>query len=199
MKTPPPDLAGRLFDVGEQVLRTDPPPRLEDVALMVGASRATLYYYFSGRDDLLAFLLTTHVMRGAEAIRGAAESEGGPEARLRAAVDAMIGYLGRHPGICAGLLSALGASGRMEEVLRANDTWIAGPVRELLAEGRAAGVFTGGASGEAAGEVADAANAILGAVLLGVLGRSASGAADDTFRRRLTDQVVRGVLAPDTV
>ncbi|MFC4111941.1 TetR/AcrR family transcriptional regulator [Nonomuraea zeae] len=187
MKTPPPDLAGRLLEVGEQVLRTDPPPRLEDVALLVGASRATLYYYFSGRDDLLAFLLTAHVMRGAEAIRGAAEQGGGPEARLRAAVAAMIGYLGRHPGICAGLLSALGASGRMEEVLRANDTWIAGPVRELLDEGSRAGVFT-------TGEVSDAANAILGAVLLGVLGRSSSAAADDAFCRCLTDQVVRGVL-----
>jgi AcrR family transcriptional regulator len=29
----------------------------------VGASRATLYYYFAGRDDLLAFLLTEQTRR----------------------------------------------------------------------------------------------------------------------------------------
>ena len=43
MKTPPPDLAERLLDVSEQILRSDPAPRLEDVARMVGASRAALY------------------------------------------------------------------------------------------------------------------------------------------------------------
>lgn len=189
MKTPPSELADRLLDVGEQVLREDPPPRLEDVAQLVGTSRARLYYYFSGRDDLLVFLLTAHVTKGAEAMRTAVEAGGPPESRLRAAVSAMIDYLGRHPGMCAGLLGALGAAGRMGEVMEANDVWIAEPMRELLAEGCEAGAF-------AAGDVADAANAILGAVMLGVLGRTMSGAAPDAeFRDRLADQVVRGVLA----
>ena len=190
MKNPPPDLAARLLDVSERILRADPPLRLEDVALLVGASRATLYYYFSGRDDLLAFLLTTHAREGAEAVRDSIEDGDPPEQRLHATVSAMIEYLGRRPGICAGLLSALGGTGRMSEVLHANDTWIAGPLRELLADGRRTGVFT-------ADDITDAANAILGAVLLGVLGRSTSGAdsTDPHFRRRLTEQTVRGVLA----
>src|SRR5258708_3433766 len=107
VKTPPADLAQRLLDVSEQVLDPGPALRLEDVARLVGASRATLYYSFSGRDDLLSFLLAEHARRGAEAVRAAVRGGGdGPEARLRAMVTALAGYLGGHPGTCAGLLGA---------------------------------------------------------------------------------------------
>lgn len=190
MKSPPDDLAERLLEVSEHVLHTDPPPRLEDVARLVGASRATLYYYFSGRDDLLAFLLTAHTRHGAQAVQAAVNPDEEPAHRLRAMVAALAEYLGQHPGTCAGLLGALGGSGRMGEVLEANDLRIAGPLRELLAEGRKAGAF-------AVDDPGDAANAILGAVLLAVLGRSMTGAdaADARFRRHLVDQIVQGVLA----
>ena len=185
MKTPPPELAGRLLDASEEILSTDAAPRLEDVARMVGASRASLYYYFSGRDDLLSFLLTTHARHGAEAIQAAVDADAPAPQRLRAMLGAMIDYLGQHPGTCAGLLGALGANGQMTEVLQTNDVWIAGPLRELLA----AGPFS-------VGNVADAANAILGATLLAVLGRSMSGAdpADPAFRQQLVDQLLGGVL-----
>jgi TetR/AcrR family transcriptional regulator len=190
VKSPPADLAQRLLEVSEQVLYSDPPPRLEDVARLVGASRATLYYYFSGREDLLSFLLSAHTRQGAEAVRAAVRADEEPEQRLRAMVAALAGYLSDHPGTCAGLLGVLGGSGRMGEVLEANDVRIAAPLRELLAEGRKAGAF-------AVNDPADAANAILGALLLAVLGRSMSGndPTDPRFRRHLVDQTIRGVLA----
>ncbi|MGP3959151.1 TetR/AcrR family transcriptional regulator [Nonomuraea sp. 3N208] len=190
MKTPPPDLALRLLKVSEHILRTDPPPRLEDVAQLVDASRATLYYYFSGREDLLAFLLTAHAKHGAQAVRAAMKAGDPPEQRLRAMVGALAEYLGHHPGTCAGLLSALGASGRMSEALAANDTWIAGPLRDLLAEGRTSGAFT-------VDDTADAANALLGGILLAVLGRSTAETdpTDPAFRDQLAEQMIRGVLA----
>ena len=189
MKNPPADLAQRLLDVSEQVLRTDPPPRLEDIAGLVGASRATMYYYFAGRDDLLSYLLTAHTQRGAEAAQADLDPGDPPEQRLRSMVTGLAGYLGRHPGICSGLLAALGATGRMAEVLHANDVWIAGPLRDLLAEGRTAGVIH-------AEDIPDAANAMLGALLLAVLGRSVAEAdpADPRFHERLADQLLRSVL-----
>ena len=190
MKSPPPELARRLLDVSDRVLRTDPPPRLEDIAGLVGASRATLYYYFAGRDDLLTFLLTAHTEEGAHAVRTAVDPAGPPERRLRAMIAGLADYLGRHPGICAGLLGALGGTGRMADVLQANDTRIAGPLRDLLAEGRTAGTVT-------VDDIPDAANAILGALLLAVLGRAMSGAdpTDRRFHTRVTEQLLHGVLA----
>jgi len=190
VKNPPADLAERLLDVSEQVFHGDPPPRLEDIAGMVGASRATLYYYFSGRDDLLAFLLAAHAQGGARAVQVALDAGSPPEQRLRAMVASLITYLGKRPGVCAGLLGALGATGRLTEALHANDTWIAGPLRDLLTEARATNAAT-------VHDVADTANAVLGALLLAVLGRSTAGAdpTDPQFREHLTDQVLHGILA----
>ena len=167
----------------------DPPLRLEDVARLVDASRATLYY-FSGRDDLLGFLLTAHTRAGSAAMRAAVRDREPAEQCLAAMVGALVEFLGVHPGTCAGLLSALGATGRMTEVLRESDTWIAGPLREVLAEG-----VDGGSV--AVIDPADAANAVVGAVLLGVLGRSmaAGDPTDPAFREALIGQVLRGVLA----
>jgi TetR/AcrR family transcriptional regulator len=104
-------------------------------------------------------------------------------------VTARAGYLTSHPGTCAGLLGALGAAGRLGEVLQANDTWIAAPLREVLTHGYDAGVL-------AAGDPADAANAILGGLLLAVLGRAMTGAdlTDPRFRQHLADQMLRGVV-----
>ena len=189
MKTPPADLARRLLEVSEQVLDPGPALRLEDVAHLVGASRATLYYYFSGRDDLLSFLLAEHARRAAEAMRAAVRADDGPEARLRAMLLALAEYLSGHPGTCAGLLGAFGAAGRLGEVLQASDTRIAAPLREALTQGRDADLF-------AVESPADAANAILGSLLIAVLGRMMTGAdpTDPPFHLRLVDQMLRGVV-----
>ncbi len=158
---------------------------------MVGASRATLYYYFSGREDLLAFLLAAHVDQGAEQMAAAVAPAAPAHVRLRSVVKAIVGYLGAHPGMCAGLLSALGAAGRMNTALEANDARIARPLRDLLIEGRDRGAFTFESP-------ADAANAILGSALMAVLGRAAArqDPTDPTFVEALTDQIVRGVSVP---
>ena len=98
MKVPPPDLARRLVEAGEEILAGDPPPRLEDVAVTVGTSRASLYYYFSGRDDLLTFLLTSHAREGADRALARAKASDPPQTRLRAMLEALVEYLGAHPG-----------------------------------------------------------------------------------------------------
>src|ERR1700761_5810067 len=68
MRRPPSKLVQRLVSVSEEVLRPDPALRLEDVATLIGSARATLYYHFSGRDDLVAFLLEEHLRVAAETI-----------------------------------------------------------------------------------------------------------------------------------
>ena len=79
---------------------------------------------------------------------------------------------------------------RLGEVLQASDTWIAAPLREVLTQGRDAGVF-------ATEDPADAVSAILGGLLLAVLGRAMTGAdpTDPRFRQHLVDQMLRGVVA----
>jgi TetR/AcrR family transcriptional regulator len=189
VKSPPRDLARRLADASEEILRPGRDLRLEDIAAMVGSARATLYYYFSGREDLIAFLLTEHVTTASEAITAAARPGRPPALRLRAAVSALVAFLGDRPGVCAGLLSFADAAGQLRSVMAAKDAALAAPIADILREGIQAGQLS-------AGEPGDAANAILGAAMIATLSRWDRGgdSTSPVFQQALTDQIVRGVL-----
>jgi AcrR family transcriptional regulator len=170
------------------VLRPDRETRLEDVAAMIGSSRATLYYYFGGRDDLVAYLLEEHMSATAAAIAAAGETQQPAPARLRLVVTVLVDFLGDRPGVCAGLLSFAGTAGRMEALMASKDAVIAAPLQQVLADGARSGEFP-------IGDPPDAANAMLGAMMIATLARWHSGeGATPPFRRALVDQIVRGVL-----
>jgi AcrR family transcriptional regulator len=190
MKAPPDDLARRLMDASDEILRLDGEVKLEEVARAVGVARATLYYYFSGREDLVAFVLARHLDGGSAVFAAAAAGDGSVEGRLRAVLEALVGFLAEHPGVCAGLLSVMGAGGRIDEVIRANDRAVTGPLRDLLIEGRALGVL-------AVDDPTDAANALVGGMLIPVLARAVQGrlTGDNRFKRGIADQLVRSVAA----
>ncbi|HEX9864818.1 MAG TPA: TetR/AcrR family transcriptional regulator [Acidimicrobiia bacterium] len=186
MKTPPDHLAARLYDESAQILRLDGEVKLDEVATTIGVPRATLYYYFSGRDDLTAYLLTRHLEAGSEVFAPVLSGESGAGDKLRALLEAMIGFLAEHPGVCGGLLSALGSGIGMQEVMTANDRVIAAPLRDLLSQGRERGEFTFDDAG-------DTANILLGAMLITVLGRAVEGRSldDGEFRESTADQLLR--------
>ena len=189
MRRPPPKLVQRLVSASEEVLRPDQALRLEDIAALIGSARATLYYHFSGRDDLVAFLLEEHLRAAAETIELAVTTTGPPPAaQLRSAVTALARFLGGQPGVCAGLLSFAGATGRLGTLMAAKDTALAAPLRKLLDEGATTGQFT-------ISDSRDAASAILGAALIATLTRWEEGrdTQDPEFQQALTDQLVRSV------
>jgi AcrR family transcriptional regulator len=189
MRRPPPKLVQRLVSASEEVLRPDQALRLEDIAALIGSARATLYYHFSGRDDLVAFLLEEHLRAAAETIELAVTTARPPPVvQLRSAITALAGFLGGQPGVCAGLLSFAGATGRLGTLMAAKDAALAAPLRKLLDEGAATGQFT-------ISDSRDAANAILGAALIATLTRWEDGrdTQDPEFQQALTDQLIRSV------
>jgi AcrR family transcriptional regulator len=190
MKTPPDHLAARLYDASAQILRLDNEVKLDEVATTIGVPRATLYYYFSGRDDLTAYLVTRHLEAGSEVFAPVLSDESGAEDKLRALLLAMIGFLAEHPGVCGGLLSAMGSGIGMQEVMTANERVIAAPLRDLLNRGREIGEF-------AFDDAADTANLLLGAMLITVLGRAVDGRSlnDGEFRESIADQLLRTATA----
>ena len=189
MRKPPPKLVQRLVSASEEVLRPDQALRLEDIATLIGSARATLYYHFSGRDDLVAFLLEENLRAAAETIELAiTTAQPPPVVQLRSAITALAGFLGGQPGVCAGLLSFAGATGRLGTLMAAKDAALAAPLRKLLDEGAATGQFT-------ISDSRDAANAILGGALIATLTRWEDGrdTQDPEFQQALTDQLVRSV------
>jgi AcrR family transcriptional regulator len=189
VKTPPDDLADRLLGASEMILATAPPARFDDIAEQVGVARATLYYYFSGRDDLLSFVLAEHIRRGAEII--AAADGDSPSERLRVTVAGLVRFLGETPELCPALLGAMGAAGQMREALEANELLIATPLRQIVGEGMAAGEF-------AEGDLSDLTSALIGAVLMQVVSRYMRGAAieSDETVADVTEIAMRIVAGP---
>ena len=188
MRRPPSKLVQRLLSASEEVLCPDPALRLEDIATLIGSARATLYYHFSGRDDLVAFLLEEHLRVAAETIELAVTPTGPPVVQLRSAITALLGFLGGQPGVCAGLLSFAGATGRLGTLMAAKDAKLATPLQKILDEGAATDQFT-------ISDSRDAANAILGAAMIATLTRWEDGrdTQDPEFQQGLTDQLVRSV------
>ena len=111
-----------------------------------------------------------------------------PVVQLRSAITALLGFLGKQPEVCAGLLSFAGATGRLGTLMAAKDAKLAAPLQKILDEGAATDQFT-------ISDSRDAANAILGAALITTLTRWEDGR--DTqgpeFQHALTDQLVRSV------
>jgi len=189
MRRPPPKLVQRLVSASEEVLRPDQSLRLEDIATLIGSARATLYYHFSGRDDLVAFLLEEHLRVAAKTIELAVTTAQPSVIQLRSALTALVGFLGGQPGVCAGMLSFAGATGRLGSLMAAKDATLAAPLRKLLDEGAATDQFT-------ISDSRDAANAILGAVMIATLTRWEDGrdTQEPVFQQALTDQLVRSVV-----
>jgi TetR/AcrR family transcriptional regulator len=113
--------------------------RVEDLAEATGVPRATLYYYFAGKEDLLAWLLRQTLAAEAEAVTEAASGPGDARRRLEQVVRAQLGIMADNPATCRALLAESGRVGRIPEIAAAVETGFYAPLRRLLEEGAADG------------------------------------------------------------
>ena len=115
--------------------------KTEDIAAATGIPKATIYYYFEGKEEVLSFIFGVVLDAVQEAVTGAIAGPGSAAERLEQVVEA-------HLGVFAALLKAsqalhfdLGRAARIPEVAeRSNASFIA-PVSALLREGVADGSF----------------------------------------------------------
>lgn len=141
MKRPPTDLADRLRIAADELLAPDRVPSVDEMATRAGVPRATLYYYFSGREDLLDFLLLDKVEQIGAAVAAAAEQGEDPLAGLHAVLSTAIQTIAAHPTLCTTLLSRLPALSPTAALGLAVEQSVLRPLRELLESGIAAGSF----------------------------------------------------------
>jgi AcrR family transcriptional regulator len=139
VKVPPPDLAERLWAVSDQVLAPGTDMKIDDLAALSGIPRATLYYYFSGKDDVFAFLLAHKLQKGTAAVAAAVQEPGDAEHRLRAVLQAMLRTLAEQPELCMRLLGAMIDQGNGGQLMEEIERTLMAPVRALLSEANDAG------------------------------------------------------------
>jgi AcrR family transcriptional regulator len=109
--------------------------KMDDLAEASGVPRATLYYYFSGKEDILAFLMKDVLSQMADAVAIALDGNGTAWDRMMAVVDAQLGVIADQPAVCRALLSDLGRAGRMPDIADAVAHAFYNPVQQLLADG----------------------------------------------------------------
>lgn len=110
--------------------------RIEDLAEATGIPKATLYYHFAGKEEILSWLLMRVLAEFADAVGDAAAGGGSARERLGAVVRAELGVMAQHPTACRVLLSELGRAGRIPATAEAIIAAFHLPVRQLLVEGK---------------------------------------------------------------
>jgi TetR/AcrR family transcriptional regulator len=141
MREVPPDMAANLTAAASTFISSFEEVRMEDIAAAAGVSRTSLYYYFAGKDDILAFLLRAMLDDLTRVAVGAADGPGDASLRLGAVIRAQLEHLNAHPTLSQLLIANLGRAGKLPDIAaRVNDGFVE-PVKRLLAEGAAEGSF----------------------------------------------------------
>jgi TetR/AcrR family transcriptional regulator len=109
--------------------------KMEDVAATTGVPKATLYYYFEGKEEILAFLFAEILDEIARAIDDAVRGAGTAADRLRAAIKAHLRVFEEYPAASRALQFDLGRAARLPLVSQRTDAAFLGPVRQLLETG----------------------------------------------------------------
>lgn len=109
--------------------------KMEDVAATTGVPKATLYYYFEGKGEILAFLFAEVLDELARAIETALQVEGSAADRLRAAILAHLRVVERLPAASRALQFDLGRAARIPLINQRTDAAFLKPVTALLKEG----------------------------------------------------------------
>lgn len=115
--------------------------KIEDLAAAAGVPKATLYYYFAGKQEILAYLLRDLLHRLHDEVTIATSAPGGCLDRLTSVMGAQLTIMAEQPDVCRALVGDLGRAARMPEVAAMIDKAFIDPVEQLLREGEADGSF----------------------------------------------------------
>ncbi len=109
--------------------------KMEDIAASTGVPKATLYYYFEGKEEILTFLFTEILDEVRQAVAGALQSGGTAAQRLEATIVAHLRVFERFPMASRALQFDLGRAARIPLIAERTDAAFVNPVRDLLVEG----------------------------------------------------------------
>jgi TetR/AcrR family transcriptional regulator len=190
MRTVPSQIAARLPAAAELFAdRGLDNTKIEDVAAATGIPKATLYYYFSGKEEILAFLLNDALLRVADEVAIAVQSEDTAAQRLSEVISAQLRVMADQPAVCRALVGDLGRAGRMPAIAEMIHSAYYQPVEALLLEGAADGTLLEQAHPKAV------AMAIFGAVTISALSYLVTNQPLDEARiaRAVTDLILDGL------
>ncbi|MFG1924478.1 TetR/AcrR family transcriptional regulator [Cryptosporangium sp. NPDC048952] len=109
--------------------------KISDIATVTGIPRATLYYYFEGKEGVFGYIIGVVVEAFEEAIEKALAGPGTAADRLSAVIRAQLDIYAAYPAALLALKLDLGRLARRPEIMRTAVRNYVRPVAELLEEG----------------------------------------------------------------
>lgn len=148
------DLAAPLFaDNGLDATRID------DLAKATGIPRATLYYYFPGKEHILAHLLSRTLRQMTAKLSDVAAEPGTGRERLTRLVREHLVFIGEHGPTYRLLFAELGRAASLVDIAAGVDLAIVSPIRQALRDGNNDGSLR-------VDDVSAASSVVYGAVLV---------------------------------
>ncbi|MCB0964905.1 MAG: TetR/AcrR family transcriptional regulator, partial [Acidimicrobiales bacterium] len=135
MREVPSAMADALHAAADDLLDRFDDLQMHDIAAAAGVARSSLYYYFTNKDDVLAYLLRAMLDDLTASTAAAAVGPGSPSTRLGAVIRAQLEHLDEHPAASQLLIANLGRAGKLPDIAASVNEGFEGPVRRLLAEG----------------------------------------------------------------
>lgn len=109
--------------------------KIEDIAAASGVPKATLYYYFTGKEEILSYLLRDSLTDLASEVAAAADAPGPGRDRLAAVIRVQIEHTMSHSGSSQALVGDLGRAIRLPELATAVQAAFYDPIARVLEAG----------------------------------------------------------------
>jgi TetR/AcrR family transcriptional regulator len=142
MRPVPPKMAAKLMLAADLFAeRGLDGTKTEDIAVATGIPKATLYYYFEGKEQVLSYIFGVVLDAVGRAISSAIEGPGDASERMRRLIRAHIRVFADYPRASQALQFDLGRAARFPEVVERSDKTFIEPVTALILEGINEGSF----------------------------------------------------------
>ena len=140
MKPVPAELTGKLMDAAE-FAATGPglDMSMDDLAKASGVPRATLYYYFSGKDDLVGFYVGVMLRRMREAVAEGLAHPGSPSEQIETLVRSVMRTFAEFPRMCVQMAEAVGNIADYSQVFTEMQLGVIAPAVGIIEAGSASG------------------------------------------------------------
>lgn len=136
MRPLPARLVPKLYGAAELIAeRGIADAKIDEIAEATQIPVATLYYYFRGKDEILAFLLNDILEKIAGEVAAAIDQPGLALDRLQRVVEVQVRVMLENPAACRALTGDLGRATRLPELAIALDGAFYRPLEQLLREG----------------------------------------------------------------
>ena len=133
----PPDIARKLVSATDQFGARFDVLRMDDLAKASGIPRATLYYHFSGKDDVLAFIHEAMLAEHRAAV--CVDDVGDARDRLATLLTRHLEHIARHPGAAQLLVVNIGRLRGLPELASTTYDPLVEPIAQILYDGVARG------------------------------------------------------------